>query len=322
MTVAVPDAQLRRLVESNLPEHADGPVSASRIERRPFDRATSYALELLRVHLGAGEHVDVVVKDFSTSRLPKDDPAGRARREVTVYRELLDGTDVGTPRLYGVTAQPVRLLLEHVDGATLKGHDLEVWTEAAAWLGAFQTRIASRAEQVRGCKVLLRHDPPFFLARATAARQSIAAYGPSAAERLAIMLDGYDRLVEAMVDQPRTLVHGSFRPQNIIVAMERDGSVRICPVDWELSGLGSPLYDLAFLAEGFDDLERDRLFAAYLRGSGRPWTGSGRDMVVPIDCFRLHKIVKSIGDAAMFAFRPATVDKLLAMGEELRERLA
>jgi hypothetical protein len=45
-------------------------------------------------------------------------------------------------------------------------------------------------------------------------------------------------------------------------------------------------------------------------------------MIFTVDCFRLHKIVKSVGDSVTLAFRPATIDKLLAMGEDLRDRLA
>ena len=321
MAVAVHDAQLRRLIETALAERSGDPVAVTSVERHPFDRATSYALDLLHVHLGAGDPLMLVIKDFGTSRLPKDDPAARAEREATVYRDLLDGVEAGTPRLYGVAAHPVRLLLEYVPGATLKRHGLAIWTKAAAWLGAFQAQIVRRREQVDRCQVLIRHDPAFFAAFALAARRAIAAFGPAAMRRLAVILDGYDRLVEMMVDQPRTLVHGSFRPQNIIVSTARDASVRICPVDWELAGLGAPLYDLAFLAEGFQGADLDRLFAAYLNGLGRPDVVAPREMAFTVDCFRLHKIVKSVSDSVALAFRPATIDKLLAMAEDLRDRL-
>lgn len=321
MAVAVHDAQLRRLLEEGLAARTGGPVRVTSVERHPFDRATSYALDLLHVHVGAGDPLMLVIKDFGTSRLPKDDPAARAEREATVYRDLLDGVEVGTPRLYGVAAHPVRLLLEYVPGATLKYHGVAIWTQAAAWLGAFQARMARHREHVSRCKVLVQHDPAFYFARARAARGAIAAFGPAAARRLAVVLDGYGRLVEAMVDQPRTLVHGSFRPQNIIVSTASDASVRICPVDWELAGLGAPLYDLAFLAEGFHGADLDGLFAAYLKGLGHREVVARSEMVFTVDCFRLHKIVKSVSDSVTLAFRPATIDKLLAMGEDLRDRL-
>jgi hypothetical protein len=321
MAPAVHDAQLRRLLEKGLAERNGGPVSVSSIERHPFDRATSYALELLHVHLGAGDPLILVIKNFGSSQLPKDDPASRAEREATVYRDLLDGLDVGTPRLYGIAAHPVRLLLEYVDGTTLKHHGLATWRQAATWLGAFQAQVAHRCHQVDRCQMLIRHDAAFFLARARAARRAITAFGPAAARRLAVILDGYGRLVEVMADQPRTLVHGSFRPQNIVVSIAGDASVRICPVDWELAGLGSPLHDLAFLAEGFHGADLDLLFAAYLNGLGRADVVAPTEMAFTVDCFRLHKIVKSVSDSVTFAFRPATIDKLLAMAEDLRDRL-
>ena len=315
------DIELRRLIEGSLEESRGAPVSVSLIERHVFDRATSYALELLRVHIGNAESVEVVVKDFGTSRLPKDDPKRRAEREAAVYRELLTGSEVGTARLYGVLRHPVRLVLEHVDGTNLKYHDLETWIEAASWLGGFQAGMENRSEQVHRCRSLIRHDRAFFIGRVRAARTAIQTFGRDAANRLGALLDGYGRLIEMMVDQPETLVHGSFRPQNIIVSKVGNAPVRICPVDWELAGLGSPLYDLAFLAEGFHGPDLDRLFAAYFRGRGHPERVSRQELEFTVDCFRLHKVVKSVGDSQILAFRPATIEKLLTMGTELRERL-
>ena len=47
-----------------------------------------------------------------------------------------------------------------------------------------------------------------------------------------------------------TLVHGSYRPQNVLVAQACDPP-RICPTDWELAALGRSTYDLAFICDGF-----------------------------------------------------------------------
>jgi hypothetical protein len=310
---------LPRWLGLNSPGASGVPVSI--IQRHPFDLATSYRFEHLTVRIGTGESLQVVVKDFGSSRLPKDDPLARGEREVSVYRDLLAEAEVGTARLYGVGRNPVRLVLEHVAGTDLKHHGLGAWIDSASWLGCFQTRMAGRSAQVRRCQVLIRHDRAFFFDRVRTAQRAVAEFGPMAAHRLAVMLDGYPDLVEVMVDQPSTLVHGSFRPQNIIVSTASDGTVRICPVDWELAGIGSPLYDLAFLADGFRGPKLERLCAAYLRGAGRHPAVTGADMPYVLDCFRLHKIVKSISDSTVLGFRPETIDKLLDQGTELRERL-
>jgi hypothetical protein len=311
----VTDAELREAFGNNFSGTKFGIV-----ERHRFDRVTSYPFQLLSLDLGSGPTLRVVVKDFGSTRLPKDDVAARAEREAAVYRDLTAGIE-GVACLYGVVRHPVRLILEHVEATDLKSHGLEAWIEAAAWLGTFQTRMAGRWDRVRHCHELIRHDASFFLDRAQAARTAIPQFGTSAARRLETLLDGYHQVVDVMADQPRTLVHGSFRPQNILVSTSPNGTTRVCPVDWELAGVGSPLYDLAFLAEGFEGSKLDRLLAAYLGGTDNSDSVPGPDTLHAIDCFRLHKIVKSLSDSVMLGFRPPTVAKLLEMGAALREQL-
>jgi hypothetical protein len=312
----ITDAELREMLDKGRSESTVGIV-----ERHQFDKVTSYPFQLLSLHLGSGQRLQVVVKDFGSTRLPKDDIAARAERELAVYRDLLSGAEGATARLFGYVRDPIRLILEHIEGTDLKHHGVDAWIETAAWLGAFQTQMAERATRLHHCRILIRHDRTFFLDRAAAARTAITEFGSWAARRLETLLDGYRRMVDVMVDQPLTLVHGSFRPQNILVSTTAGGTMRICPVDWELAAVGSPLYDLAFLADGFEGPKLDRLLVAYLDGSGHDQSVPGADIVHALDCLRLHKIIKSLGDSAILEFNPGTVMKLLDMGAELRERL-
>lgn len=311
----VTDAELREVFDNRL-----SGAKFVVVERHRFDKVTSYPFQLLTLDLSSSRNLQVVVKDFGSSRLPKDDLTARAQREAAVYRDLITGLE-GVARLYGIVRHPVRLILEHVEATDLKQHGLEAWIETAAWLGTFQTRMAGRRERVRHCHELIRHDGSFFFDRAQAARAAITQFEKPAARRLETLLDGYHQVIEVMVGQPRTLVHGSFRPQNILVSAAGNGTMRVCPVDWELAGLGSPLYDLAFLAEGFAGPKLDRLLAAYLGETDNSESVPGPDMLHAIDCFRLHKIVKSLSDSVMLGFRPPIVAKLLEMGAALRERL-
>lgn len=311
----VTDAQLREMFDNGRSESA-----LNIVERLQFDKVTSYPFQLLDLQLSSGQHLQVVVKDFGSTRLPKDDIAARAERELVVYRDLLSDISGGTARLYGYVRDPIRLILEHIEGTDLKQHGLEAWIETAAWLGVFQTQIVERAARVRRSRALIQHDRSFFLDHTQTAGTAIPSFGSSAARRLKTLLDGYHDLVDEMVDQPQTLVHGSFRPQNILVSTA-NGTMRICPVDWELAAYGSPLYDLAFLADGFTGPKLNRLLAAYEGALGHTQYALRADLVHVIDCFRLHKIVKSLGDSVVLAFKPAKVVKLLDMGEQLRERL-
>ena len=64
----------------------------------------------------------------------------------------------------------------------------------------------------------------------------------------------YRERVERLMEHRRTLVHGAFRPAQILVNAGTE-PVRICPTDWEISAMGSCLYDLAALTDGFQDRE-------------------------------------------------------------------
>jgi len=99
---------------------------------------------------------------------------------------------------------------------------------------------------------------------------------------------------------------------------------RVCPVDWELAAIGAPLYDLAFLSDGFRPPERDWLWDAYLEATGNPYCPArGREeMRYVVDCFRLHKVLKSLSEARDKSFPEPTVAKLVDHAEELGRFLA
>jgi hypothetical protein len=286
--------------------------------------ATSYHASVLTVQFSTGEELKLFLKDFRFSRLPKDDLQRRAERELRVYRDLLAGAGLGTARYCGATSDGAEgrllLVLEFVDGVRLRSCELEAWVTAARWLGRMQAYFARHPERWQTCDVLLRHDAHFFRARAEGAVRAVSQVAPHLAGRLADVVKNYGRLVAVMTGQPRALVHGSYRPQNLLVGP----AGRVCPVDWELAAVGAPLYDLAFLSDGFRPPERDRLWGAYLEAAGdacRPTRGR-EEMHYLVDCFRLHKVLKSLGDARDKSFPEPTVAKLVGQAEKLGRPLA
>jgi thiamine kinase-like enzyme len=108
----------------------------------------------------------------------------------------------------------------------------------------------------------VRHVASFFQPKADLALREVEQISVPLTRRLAHVLDCYDRLVEVLGNQPRTLVHGSYRPANILVDITAE-PMRICPIDWEMAAIGSVLYDLAFLTEGFPPLVLDQFLEAY-----------------------------------------------------------
>jgi hypothetical protein len=282
--------------------------------------ATSYPVTVACAELASGRSCKVFVKDFGSSRLPK---TGRPRaRELHVYRDLLDGSFPDAPGYLGSiwSEEDNRrwLVLEYIEAKHLKNYGFEHWVDAARMLGGLHARFAGVADALCRCPLLAKHDATFFRVRARRARESLAHFDPVFRQRLERLLAGHGNLAEQLGTLPSTLVHGSCRPHNLLVD-ERGPRPRIVAIDWELAACGSGLYDLGFLAEGYVSPQLDVLLEAYgdgVRKHGGNIPGPA-ELRLLVDGFRLHKEIKSLGDAHELAFADATVDKILSLGEDL-----
>ena len=312
--------------EQVLPRLDAGRARVRRLTRSLSPSTTSYTADVLTVDLGNEQTLELFVKDFSVSRLPKDDAAGRRTRELHVYRDLLDPTELGTPAFYGFVWNEEKrhflLVLELVAGVQLRSCGFEHWVAAAGWLGRLQGLYVRDRRRFESSPWLLRHDERYFASKASAAVRNVEEACPAAVPRLRALLSGYERLAATMAAEPATFVHGNFRPKNIISAAP-PAPRRICVVDWEVSALGSTLYDLALLADGFRDAQLDRLLNAYRsEAEAHGVAVAGHDtMLYLLDCFCLHRVVKSLSRAVEKGFEHRDVSRLLDHGETLRARL-
>lgn len=311
---------LRGCLEGAFPELFGG--SAAVVSRSRSEVPTSYDAYVVTVRLASGGELKIFLKDFGFSRLPKEGLEQRRERELRVYRDLLADAELGTARYYGSVWDSSEgrfwLLLEFVDGLLLRDCELDYWVEAAGWLGRVQGSFDRHPDRLARCDFLPRHDAGFFQAKADLALRAVSQTSASLAARLGEVVSRYDRLVAVMVSQPSTLVHGSYRRENILV----DGRAqppRVCPIDWELAAIGARLYDLAFISDGFKPPELDRLWGAYREQAGI-WdlpVPDREEMRYVVDCFRLHKVLKSLSESWKKRFPAATVAKLVEMAEGL-----
>ena len=299
--------------------------SSRSTESKPFEGATSYPCHVVTVHHDAAEPVQLFVKDFSTCALPKDDAGLRRERERLIYRDVLPAHDLGTAFFYGEVWDPAAkrywLVLEYVPGLPLGHCDFSQWPPAAGWLGRLQGRIARGDVGILSSDLLIRHDVAYFANVAQRAHDAVTHVSPQLGARvIRVIRDHDEHLVPLMVDQPATLVHGSFRPNNILVS-----GPRICPIDWELAAVGSTLYDFAFIADGFDVERLQVMWQAYCEGfreaHASPPPNWG-DASVVIDCFRLHKLLKYLVECVSWNYPAATVEKIVGKLERLHETLA
>ncbi len=280
--------ELRRALERALDHRTDRPRRVVRLERRRSLYRTSHALEEIDVALEDGETFALVLKDLSRAALHED--ALRAMpafmydplREVEVYRDLLAAASLGTAKCYAAAADGDRawLLLERVDGAELYQLEIEAWEQAAGWLAHMHKRLAGRIRAQR----LLRLDEQHYRLWFRRAEDM--------SEDLESIADVYEQGVERLLALPQTVVHGEFYASNVLV----DGD-RVCPIDWELAGVGPSLVDLAALTSGrWSEDDRTRIALAYRGALSDPPPLD--DFFETLECCRLYLAVRWLGWSA------------------------
>jgi aminoglycoside phosphotransferase (APT) family kinase protein len=321
------EGELQRSIEQALMRMDLGNSPVAAIRRRGFPGSTSYAVEIVTAELASGQAIDIFLKDYGRSSQPKDRAAARRTRELRVYEELLDGEELGTARFYGSrwdeAASRFWLMLEFVEGELVRDCSFESWLPAAAWLGRLHGRFARRRAGLRACGFLVRHDTAFFVDAAERALRTLSGLSEPLARRLAAVLEGYDAILTVLTRESDTLVHGSYRPQNVLVVRSSE-PVRICPTDWELAAFGRSTFDLAFICDGFRPPRLDELFDAYEREAesfGLPLRDR-EELRHEVDCFRLHKTINSLGHLRQWPQPAKTAAKVVATAEEIAGALA
>lgn len=234
-------------------------AGAGRVRPTRYPYTTSAPLYELAVDRDGGLRTNLLLKDLSWAALTAEARSVKPRllhdpaREIGVYREVLPLAPNGPPRCLLIVDDDLTgrrwLLLEHVVGRELYQHsDLDPWRRAAAWFGRFHARLAEPAEALAARLPLLRHDADFlqmWLARA------VRNVGP---EALRPVVAVFPALLERILGQPRSVVHGEAYASNVLVAGDR-----VCAVDWETAAIGPCLVDLACLTAGRGWAEADRL---------------------------------------------------------------
>ena len=293
------DEMLKAVLEPQLSRKMVGPVSIRRIDRKPFEYATSCAIEELEVHIESLAPLQILFKD-----LTEVSPAGSTSqtrpsfmydptREIMAYRDVLDSAELGTAEPFGwvsdESASRYWLFLEHVRGDMLwQIGDLEPWKDAARWLGRFHQLEA--LQQRAATLPLLRRDAAYhrrWLQRARDLRpreSALWSIGPA-----------YDLAVALLGRLPATLIHGEFYPSNIVVWRGSD-PIRICPIDWELTSLSPGVIDLAALVSGWEETEETLLIEAYREGLAIQRAAPSIDELrYSVWCSRLIQCVQWVG---------------------------
>jgi Phosphotransferase enzyme family len=244
--------------------HGSAPVH---VERQAYSYAMSHRLDEIAVTLEDGRVMKLLWKHLDGmmegARAAKPAFLYDPRRETRMYEGLLPKASLGTARCYAAGDQ--WLLLEKVAGVELyQVGDLSLWQAAASWLGRAHRIFTSLLSDGAGgewVRHLVVHDATLYrlwLERAVCALEDRddRRWGRALVLR-------YSEVVDCLLAFPRTVLHGDFYASNVLVAAGR-GSTRVCPVDWEMAGLGPGITDLAALVSGgWLDEERADIAASY-----------------------------------------------------------
>jgi hypothetical protein len=311
---------LRQYVEQTVANQLGLSSAVAEIQRTRIRYIGSYDCDSVVVRLVSGEEFTFFLKDYGSSLKSKDEPAQRRQRELAIYRDLLSRINLGTADYYGsVWDESERrfwLLLELVEGALIKDHNVEQGEMAAGWLGRAQGFFAQHPDVLSGQDYLIRHDAGFFRSKAQLALRDVGRIAPTSASRLAKLVSRYGQAIDVITDHPLTLVHGGFIPWHILLNSGRE-RVRVCPIDWELAAIGSALYDLAYFTDGAEPQTRDRIWDAYWRAAvqyGAPLPDRAQLGYI-VDCFRLHRILDWLSRAVEKQFSEEKVSVLVAQAD-------
>jgi hypothetical protein len=282
----------------------------------PAPPSTTYGVRHLEVVLADGRRLEVFHKRYDLAPIPKQVALERGRRECFVYEHVLATHSLGTPALYGSLWDDGNdrheLYLEFVKGRKLSRSLVQERVAAAAWLGRLQASVASDVPELGRSGLLHAYDADYFVGTAERAVNAVGSRFAALVERVRRALAGYDPLVAELCAGERTVVHGSFRNRNVLVAGP-DGSPRICPVDWEWTGIGPPLHDLAFLVDGCEPAWVPAVCEAYVAAAGNV----PNRMRADLQGLRLHKALRSLARSADWDYPEDVVTKLVMKVESL-----
>jgi thiamine kinase-like enzyme len=273
------NSELLKALEQSLSKFFGKEHRIVKLEKQPSDYRSSFSLEELNLYLDSGAELSIMFKDLSWDNLP--DNVKRAKpnffyepeREIEVYQSILSQDLLGTALYYGCKTDPKSnrywLFLEKVPGIELyQVGEFEVWKTVARWLARFHSRFAGEIKDLSNKSRLLQYDEKLYRqwidrAQFFLSREEI----PVSIEvkiKVNRLAERFDQVIEQLIKIPHTFIHGEFYASNVLVQIIGSGNQRVCPVDWEMSGVGPSLIDLAALTAGnWDEKEKALLSDSY-----------------------------------------------------------
>lgn len=249
----------REALETGLTLRWGRPVLIVDLKRQTLETRSTHPIDRLTVRLDSGERLRVIFKRLRRGHTAKGNP-----REVLIYRRLLQRWRFGAPTLYASVYDDVRgdywLFLEDLGEWTLNEGDRDEWLAAVRWLAQMHGKWWGRAAELRALGCLHEHgDRYYWRVARTARRHLVRADHRQAIRSFDRLMARFESVVDHLIRQPRTLVHGDVFPHNILL----QPGPRIRPIDWEAAAVGLGAWDLTRLLDGWGK-DKPAFRAAYL----------------------------------------------------------
>jgi aminoglycoside phosphotransferase (APT) family kinase protein len=240
---------------------ARGSRRVASVESRPSIWRSSAEIAEIDVQFDDGTRLELVAKAVAWSAMSAAAQRAKPRflwnneRERATYEHILQHADLGCPQYFGSfvnDAGVTCLLLERVCGVPLwQSGDYETWRDAARWLARLHARVdADAVTNGPASPHLRRYDREFYDIWLRRARR----FHPGSDSALMRLIVPHLRVVEWLIEEPATFIHGECYASNILVVPTDRRAIR--PLDWEMAAIGPPLVDLACLLAGRWSAER------------------------------------------------------------------
>ena len=194
----------------------------------------------------------------NTSVVAKYCQGETASHERIIYQQILPKLPLSSPRYYGYVAGPCEydwLFLEYVQGEQYSRSRDDHAVLVAHWLGLLH----SAAPEVTRAAWLPDRGPQHHLTLLLEARHKLQSNLPllklpareldvirAVISQCDFLESRWDRVEQSCSRMPRTLIHGDFKPRNVVIRTDGEKS-SVLPFDWEASGWGVPTGDLAYI---------------------------------------------------------------------------
>ncbi len=220
--------------------------------RREFLRSSSsFRTERLHVVLDGGNPLRVFFKDLNPehqmdkARTVREFGLASSHRELQMYQSVLSPAHFGTLHLYASRWDDRGLywiFLEDGGRTLLRSFaDVERWTVAARWAARFHA--ATRDLPEAQTSFLPRYDHSHYRECAERVRQILPNLEAGERRLVSRGLDCYAKCIDWLGARPRTVIHGQFFGQNIMLRTGHAGP-EVAVIDWETAALGPGSFDL------------------------------------------------------------------------------